>query len=60
MSFGREGPQRGIVIARNAAGERIVANTPADETTLQQLMTQDPIGHTGNVHVRDGINLLEL
>lgn len=60
VSFGREGPQRGIVIARNAAGERIVANTPADESTLQQLMTQDPIGHTGNVRVEDGINILEL
>lgn len=60
VSFGREGPQRGIVIARNDAGERIVANTPADEATLQQLISEDPIGHKGSVRVEDGINILEL
>jgi hypothetical protein len=59
-SFGREGPKRGIVIARNGAGERIVANTLADEATAQQLMTQDPIGHFGHVRVEGGINILEL
>ncbi|MCB1690418.1 MAG: acetyl-CoA acetyltransferase [Halioglobus sp.] len=59
VGFDREGPKRGIVIARNAAGERIVANTPDDEAALQQLMTQEPIGHIGKVHVKDGINILE-
>ncbi|MCB1703789.1 MAG: acetyl-CoA acetyltransferase [Halioglobus sp.] len=60
VSFGREGPQRGIVIARSDAGERIVANTRADEATLQQLMSADPIGHRGRVRVEDGLNILEL
>jgi acetyl-CoA C-acetyltransferase len=60
VSFGRSGPKRGIVIARNANGERVIANTAADEATLQQLMSQDPIGHSGSVTVQDGINILEL
>ena len=60
MSFGREGPKRGIVIGRNQAGQRIVANTGTDVDTLNQLMAQDPIGHSGNVCVEDGISLFEL
>jgi acetyl-CoA C-acetyltransferase len=60
VSFGREGPKRGIVIARNQAGERIVANTGTDADTLNQLMAQGPIGHVGNVRVEDGINIFEI
>lgn len=60
VGFDREGPKRGIVIARNSAGERVVANTPDDEATLKQMMTGDPIGQTGNIHLRDGITILEL
>ncbi|MEZ5572650.1 MAG: acetyl-CoA acetyltransferase [Halioglobus sp.] len=60
VSFGREGPKRGIVLARNAAGERIVANTASDANTLQQLITEDPIGHRGRVRVSDGMNILEI
>ena len=60
VSFGREGPKKGIVIARNPAGERIVANTGVDENTLDQLLAQDPIGCSGNIHVQDGVNILEL
>jgi acetyl-CoA C-acetyltransferase len=60
VSFGREGPKRGIVIGRNQAGERVVANTGTDVDTLNQLMAQDPIGHSGSVRVEDGITLFEL
>lgn len=60
VGFGREGPKRGIVLARNAAGERIVANTASDLSTLEQMMAQDPIGQSGRVHIQDGINILEL
>ena len=60
VSFGREGPKKGIVIARNPAGERIVANTGVDENILDQLLVQDPIGCSGNIHVQDGVNILEL
>jgi acetyl-CoA C-acetyltransferase len=60
VSFDREGPTRGIIIGRNQAGERIIANTGADADTLSQLIAQDPIGHSGNVRVEDGINLFEM
>jgi hypothetical protein len=38
----------------------VAANTDSDEATLQQLVTEEPIGHTGHVRVQDGINILEL
>jgi acetyl-CoA C-acetyltransferase len=60
VSYDREGPKKGIVIARNSQGERIVANTGTDADTLDQLLKQDPIGHSGNVRIEDGINILEL
>jgi acetyl-CoA C-acetyltransferase len=58
VGFGREGPKRGIVIARNDAGERVVANTDPDSATLERLIAQDPIGQRGNVRVEHGMNLL--
>ncbi len=60
VAFGREGPKQGIVIARNDAGERIVANTPDDEKTLNALLEEDPIGERGQVTVVDGVNRLAL
>jgi acetyl-CoA C-acetyltransferase len=60
VGFGREGPKRGIVIARNAAGERVVANTASDVGTLERFIAQDPIGQRGTVSVQDGIAVLEL
>ncbi|MEZ5502889.1 MAG: acetyl-CoA acetyltransferase [Halioglobus sp.] len=59
VSFSREGPKQGIVIARNDAGERVVANTESNSQVLDQLLAQDPIGHRGTVHVRDGLNLFD-
>ena len=59
VGFGREGPKQGMVIARNDTGERIVANTASDAATLNQLMAQDPIGHSGKVRIENGINILE-
>ena len=60
VAYDREGPKRGIVVARNSEGERIVANTANDATTLAQLIAQDPIGASGNIAVQDGVNILEL
>jgi len=59
VGFGREGPRQGIVIARNDAGERVVANTANDAATLNALMAQDPIGQRGKVRTQDGINILD-
>lgn len=60
VAFDREGPRLGIVIGRNDAGERIVANTPDDQDTLAQLTASDPIGARGRVVVREGLNILQL
>lgn len=60
VCFGREGPKQGIVIARNAAGERIIANTATDEQILQQWLNEDPIGHTGFVRIHDNTNYFEM
>lgn len=60
VAFSRDGPKKGIVIARNDAGERIVANTDNDEQTLNGLLDNDPIGQRGSVTVADGTNRLSL
>lgn len=60
VAFGREGPKQGIVIARNDAGERVVANTPDDADFLHALVASDPVGKRGEVSVRNGLNILEL
>ncbi len=59
VAFGRDGPKQGIVIARNDAGERIVANTPQDAHALRALLEDDPIGRRGGVTTRDGCNCIE-
>jgi acetyl-CoA C-acetyltransferase len=60
VGFGRDGPKRGIVLARNEAGERVLANTAADARTLEHLIERDPIGQPAHVSVKDGINILAL
>jgi len=60
VCFDREGPRRGIVVARNAAGERIVANTRGEAAVFESLLAQDPIGHCGRVVVEDECNVFDL
>jgi acetyl-CoA C-acetyltransferase len=60
VAFGRDGPERGIVIARNGRGERIIANTAGDTDTLEQLITLDPIGRSGQVKLQNGLNIFEI
>jgi acetyl-CoA C-acetyltransferase len=45
----REGYGRGIVIGRDQAGHRFVANTPEDEATLRGLEAVESVGRTGRV-----------
>ncbi|MDX1735139.1 MAG: acetyl-CoA acetyltransferase [Halioglobus sp.] len=59
VAFGRQGPERGIVIARNDAGERIIANSDSSEETLRAMIAQDPIGERGRVRVDGDINRFE-
>jgi acetyl-CoA C-acetyltransferase len=45
----REGPFMGIIVGRDAAGRRFVANTPGDPQTLGQLEEGEQVGRTGRV-----------
>jgi len=46
---GREGYRLGIVIGRDAAGHRFVAETPKDEATLRGLEAVESVGRPGSV-----------
>lgn len=59
VAFDRNGPSRGIIIASNAKGERILANTLAEESVFKQLLTGDPIGRGGKVRRAGEINIFE-
>jgi acetyl-CoA C-acetyltransferase len=60
VAFGRNGPKLGIVVARNSQGERILAHTRPDADALNQLLSEDPIGRSGQVRIEDGLNVFEL
>ncbi|MEM9254622.1 MAG: acetyl-CoA acetyltransferase [Pseudomonadota bacterium] len=60
VSFSREGPKKGIVVARTKRGERVVANTSSDPAILEQWIKEDPMGAPGRVRVEDGYHLFEL
>jgi hypothetical protein len=49
-----------IVAARNSQGERILAHTRPDADALNQLLSEDPIGRSGQVRIEDGLNVFEL
>jgi acetyl-CoA C-acetyltransferase len=46
---GRDGYRLGIVIGRDLAGHRFVAETPKDEATLRDLESVESVGRTGQV-----------
>ena len=57
VCFGRNGPERGIIIGRlDENGTRFVANTPDDAATLNSLMETDSLGRKGTVTSKDGMN----
>jgi acetyl-CoA C-acetyltransferase len=60
VGFNRHGPKKGIVVARNSQGERILAFSRTDTDALNQLLGEDPIGRTGHVVIEDGVNIFEL
>ncbi len=60
VAFDRDGPRQGILVARNAAGERIIANSKNDPTTLEQLLETDPIGQRGRIHIDGDLSIMEL
>ncbi|MEN3976701.1 acetyl-CoA acetyltransferase [Emcibacter sp. SYSU 3D8] len=56
VAFGRTGPERGIIVGRQADGVRFIANTPADAATLNGLMDVDSLGRPGTIRHADGRN----
>ena len=57
----RDGYRMGIVIGRDAAGARFVANTPRDEATLKDLERVEGVGRRGHVRrADDGVHNLFL
>ncbi|MEP5568463.1 MAG: acetyl-CoA acetyltransferase [Halioglobus sp.] len=60
VSFDRNGPKQGIVIAKNDAGDRILAYTPSDAEILKQLLDEDVAGRAGQVSVVEGVNIFKL
>lgn len=58
VAHGKDGPKEGYIIARNKAGNRIIANTGQDGDTLERLMVTlmvaDPVGIRGHVERKGG------
>ena len=59
--FSRDGaPERGVVIGRLASGERFLANTPSDRTTLEDLLSREGVGRSGSAAFENGANVFRL
>lgn len=59
--FSRDGaPERGVVVGRLDTGERFLANTPSDRTTLEALVAREGVGRSGRATFENGANLLHL
>ncbi|MBW8815940.1 MAG: acetyl-CoA acetyltransferase [Caulobacterales bacterium] len=50
----REGPFMSIIVGRDAAGRRFVANTPSDPQVLAELETREQVGRPGLVSQGEG------
>jgi acetyl-CoA C-acetyltransferase len=59
VRFDREGPKTGIVVARNAEGKRILAYTRDDTESLNQLLSMDPVGRSGQIVIENEVNIFE-
>jgi len=58
--FDREGqPTRGIALGRTQAGERFLANTPDDRTSLEGFLAKEGVGRIGKLSSHDGHNRFE-
>jgi acetyl-CoA C-acetyltransferase len=58
---GRDGMRMGIVIGRDAAGHRFVANTPKDDVAMMaDLQSREGVGRAGMVRHEDGRNVFVL
>lgn len=57
----REGMRMGIIIGRDSAGRRFVANTPkGDQDMMLDLQSRESVGRTGSVQHKAGRNVFRL
>jgi acetyl-CoA C-acetyltransferase len=54
--YGKEGPERGIVLGRLEDGQRFLANTPVDRELLEAFAAEEAIGRTGSVRFENDRN----
>ena len=48
------------MIGRLASGERFLANTPSDRTTLEDLLSREGVGRSGSAAFENGANVFRL
>ncbi|MEM8496540.1 MAG: acetyl-CoA acetyltransferase [Pseudomonadota bacterium] len=59
VTYGKNGPERGIVIGRLQNGQRFVSHTSPKASVLQRMIEEDVIGATGKVTPGEPENLFE-
>lgn len=58
--YDREGaPARGIVLGRTAAGDRFLANTPADRSLLEAFVAAEQVGRGGTLAQQGGMTVFD-
>ncbi|MEX1253187.1 MAG: acetyl-CoA acetyltransferase, partial [Dehalococcoidia bacterium] len=57
VAYGREGPERGIVIGRLDDGRRFLANTPTDRALLESMTQREFVGVKGAVRNDEGAGI---
>jgi acetyl-CoA C-acetyltransferase len=58
--YDREGaPVRGIVLGRQADGQRFLANTAEDRSLLEAFVAAEQVGREGTLSHRDGSNVFD-
>ena len=58
--FGRDNqPERVVIIGETEAGDRFLANTPADRGLIEHVLATEMIGRVGTVSHREGKNVFE-
>jgi acetyl-CoA C-acetyltransferase len=59
VAYGREGPERGVVIGRLEDGRRFLANTPPDRALLESMTQREFVGAKGAVRHDAGAGINE-
>ena len=57
ITFNKQGPEKAIIVAKNAQGQRLLANATSN---LEKLIDEDFVGVGCNVRTENGVNVIEL